>query len=233
MISSSFISIASHELKTPITGLKLQAEMAKRMIEKLGPEALTPDRVKKIIDNFYNDVDRLKRLVDDILDISRINTGKLSMKFETLNVDEFMTEVIERMSFNFPKFNQLVNVNMSTPVLAQWDPLRIEQVVTNLIANALRYGNNSEINLMTYIDGGQINISVTDNGPGISETNQKKIFERFECDLDNKTSSGLGLGLYIANEIIKSHGGQFELRSTLGKGATFTVRLPPCQKKLN
>lgn len=227
MISSSFISIASHELKTPITGLKLQAEMAKRLIEKLGPEALTPDRVKKIINNFYTDIDRLKRLVDDILDISRIDSGKLSMKFETINVDDFMAEVIERMGFNFPKFNQMVNAKTATPVLAHWDPLRIEQVITNLISNAFRYGDNSEITLVTYIENENIIISVTDKGPGITLANQKLLFERFKGDLDNRESSGLGLGLFIANEIIKSHGGQLELISGPGKGSTFTVKLPP------
>ena len=152
------------------------------------------------------------------------------MKLETLNVDDFMAEVIERMSFNLPKFNQFVNVNMSTPVLAQWDPLRIEQVITNLISNALRYGNNSEIKLISYIDGEHIVISVTDKGPGISEANQKLIFERFECEKENQASSGLGLGLFIANEIVKSHGGQLDLRSEPGAGSTFSVKLPPCQK---
>lgn len=230
IINSNFISIASHELKTPITGLKLQAEIAKRMIDKLGPEALTPDRVKKIIDNFHNDIDRLKRLVDDILDITRISSGKLSMKYETINVDSFMTEVVERMSLNFPKFNQLVSVHMHTPVLVHWDSLRIEQVIINLMSNALRYGKNSNIELLTYIEADNIVISVKDHGAGMSASEQKKLFEKFKFDTGKKEGSGLGLGLYIAYEIVKSHGGRLELQSEPGYGSTFTVKLPPYLK---
>lgn len=228
--TSNFLSVASHELKTPITGLKLQAEIAKRMIDKLGPEALTPDRVRKIIDNFYNDIDRLKRLVDDILDISRISSGKLSMKYETINVDNFMTEVVERMALNFPKFNQLVSVHMHTPVLVHWDSLRIEQVITNLMSNAFRYGNNSNIELLTYIEAENIIISVRDHGTGMSAAEQSKLFEKFKFESGHKECSGLGLGLYIANEIVKSHGGRLELKSEYGYGSTFTVKLPPYQK---
>ena len=226
MMNTNFLSIASHELKTPIAGLKLQAEMAKRAIEKLGPDALSPERVKKIIDNFYNDIDRLKRLVDDMLDISRIQSGKLSMKFERINVDAYMTEVIERMSFNVPKFNLLVNANTNAPVWANWDPLRIEQVITNLICNACRYGNNSKIKLMTSVHKESIIISVSDSGPGISEENQKLIFDRFKGGMRRSDNSGLGLGLFIANEIIKAHGGQLQLESILGKGSNFLVKIP-------
>jgi signal transduction histidine kinase len=226
MINTEFLSIASHELKTPIAGLKLQAEMAKRAIEKLGPDALSPDRVKKIINNFYNDADRLKRLVDDMLDISRIQSGKLSMKFERLNVDAFMAEVIERMGFNFPKFSLLVNANTNAPVWASWDPLRIEQVITNLICNAFKYANNSEIKLVTSVQDEKIIILVSDSGPGISLENQKLIFDRFKGNMERNESSGLGLGLFIANEIIKAHGGQLQLESIPGKGSSFFVKIP-------
>jgi len=221
-----FLSIASHELKTPITGLKLQAEMAKRAIEKLGPEALSPERVKKIIDNFYNDIDRLKRLVDDMLDVSRLNSGKLSMKLEPVHVDEFMGEVIERMTHNFPNFNKLVNVTINAPVSVRWDSMRIEQVMNNLLSNAFRYGNDSEIKFSTHVEDDKVHFTVRDQGHGISLENQNLIFERFKGCTEKNDNSGLGLGLFIANEIVKAHNGQIHLESTPGQGAAFTVELP-------
>jgi signal transduction histidine kinase len=226
MMNTNFLSIASHELKTPIAGLKLQAEMAKRTIDRLGPEALSPEKVKKIIENFHQDINRLKRLVDDMLDISRINTGKLSMRFEYINFDEFMEEIKERLSLNFPLFNKLVKVNINTPVIIQMDPLRLEQVISNLISNAFRYGQDSEIELTTSYNGEFLIISVSDQGPGINITERPFIFKKFEQSNLKRETSGLGLGLFICHEIIKEHSGSIHLTSAPGDGATFKVHLP-------
>jgi signal transduction histidine kinase len=225
-VKNMFLSIASHELKTPITGLKLQAEMAKRTIDRLGPEALSPEKVKKIIENFHQDINRLKRLVDDMLDISRINTGKLSMSFEYINFDEFMEEIKERLSLNFPNFNRLVKVNINTPVIIQMDPLRLEQVINNLISNAFRYGQDSDIELTTCYNDEFLFISVSDQGPGIKMMEQDLIFKKFEQSNVKRETSGLGLGLFISHEIIKEHRGSIHLRSAPGEGATFKVQLP-------
>lgn len=223
---NEFLSIASHELKTPITGLKLQAEMAKRAIEKLGPDAFSPDRVKKLIDNFHYDINRLKRLVDDILDVSRITSGKLSMKMEYINVEEFLLEIVDRMSQNFPLFNHLVDVKINAPIHMTWDPHRMEQVISNLISNAIRYGNGSSIKFYIFTHSKSLFISVSDKGPGISPENQKFLFERFNKKKEKIENGGLGLGLFISNEIVKAHNGQIHLESHFGEGANFTVEIP-------
>ena len=223
---NDFLSIASHELKTPITGLKLQAEMAKRAIEKLGPDAFSPERVKKLVDNFHYDINRLKRLVDDILDVSRITSGKLSMEMEYVNIEEFMFEIVDRMSQSFIQFNQLVNVKINAPINVILDLHRMEQVISNLISNAIRYGNESPITFYIFTHSKHLFISVSDKGPGISAENQRSLFERSEKKKRKIENEGLGLGLYIANEIVKAHKGKIHLESHLGEGTNFTVEIP-------
>lgn len=223
---NDFLSIASHELKTPITGLKLQAEMAKRAIEKLGPDAFSPERVKKLVDNFHYDINRLKRLVDDLLDVSRITSGKLSMKMESVNVEEFLIEIVERMSQSFTQFNQLVDVKINAPIHMTWDPHRMEQVICNLICNAIRYGNGTAIKLYVFTHSNNLFISVSDKGPGISRENQKFLFQKSKKKEIKVENEGLGLGLYISNEIVKAHKGQIHLESHFGEGANFTVEIP-------
>lgn len=225
-LRNELLSIASHELKNPITGLKLQAEMAKRSIETQGPDALSPIKVKKIIDNFHTDIVRLKRLVDDMMDVSRLDAGKLSMKYEYFNLDEFMSDVLERLSSTFPSYKDLVKVTINTPVLVKWDRVRMEQVISNLFCNAFKYGNDSQIKLSTSFDDQHILISVSDQGPGIAEIDQATIFDRFKIASDKKDCCGLGLGLYLCHEIVKAHRGTIKLKSSLGKGSTFTVVIP-------
>ncbi len=223
---NDFLSIASHELKTPIAGLKLQAEMAKRAIEKNGPEAYSPERVKKLVDNFHYDINRLKRLVDDILDVSRITSGKLSMKMEYINIEKFLFEIVERMSQSFIQFNHLVDVKINAPIHMTWDSHRMEQVISNLISNAIRYGNGLPIKFYVFTHSKSLFISVSDKGPGISDENQKSLFERFKKKKEKIENEGLGLGLYITNEIVKAHKGKIHLVSLSGEGANFTVEIP-------
>lgn len=223
---NEFLSIASHELKTPITGLKLQAEMAKRAIEKHGPDAFCAERVKKLVDNFHYDINRLKRLVDDILDLSRITSGKLSMKMERINIDVFLLQIVERISQSFTQFNQLVDVKINAPIFMNLDPHRMEQVISNLISNAIRYGNGSPIKLYVFAHSKKLFISVSDKGPGISFENQKSLFERFKKKKEKIENEGLGLGLYITSEIVKAHQGEIKLESLSGEGATFIVEIP-------
>ena len=216
---NEFISTASHELKTPLAALMLQMEMAKRSV------SLTPEKISKIFDNTHRDVLRLKRLVDDMLDVSRIASGKLSMDFEFFHLDEFMEELLDRMAPAFPQFSQ-VKIHLNAPVMVHWDRFRIEQVVMNLLTNAFRYGENQKITIQTKVAGNRASIIVKDFGMGIAEENLNKIFERFERGSNTRETSGLGLGLYICQEIVKHHQGQMIVQSVVGAGSTFTAELP-------
>lgn len=222
---SEFISIASHELKTPLTALKLQVEMARRSFEK-NDESLSKEKFQQIINRTHGDIERLSRLVDDMLDVSRINHGRFNMHFEFFDLEEFMDECLERASSAIKNFRQQVRIKVKAPVMVRWDRFRIEQVVLNILTNAFRYGGDSEVEVSVTAGGGYAYISIKDQGQGISPENQKKIFEKYEKGNHNRTTEGLGLGLYISNEIIKQHGGQIKLQSAPGKGSTFELQLP-------
>jgi signal transduction histidine kinase len=219
-----FFSIASHELKNPLAGLKLQAEMASRKLTLQGSTAFCPEVMKKIFDNFNRDINRMMRLVDEMTDVAKICNGKFSLEKEYLDLNEYLRGVVERLKLTFPAFNRLENVHLSTPLLVRIDPVRMEQVMSNLISNAIKYGNNSPITLKSYFDQDNIYITVSDLGPGIQEKDQTRIFKLFERI--SSDTQGLGLGLFICHEIIKAHSGVIHLKSSPGNGSTFTLKLP-------
>lgn len=223
-----FLSIASHELKTPLTSLKLQSQVMMRSIKRNDPEALSHDKVTHLIKQIDNQTSRLTRLVDDMLDISRIRTGRLKMQKEEVDVSEIILEVIERLHPQFIKVTgNAPDVQIDGKITACWDRFRIEQVLTNLFTNAIRYGNEKPIQVKVAKNKELVSISVIDQGIGIAPENVDRIFDRFErAGMSASEVSGLGLGLFITNQIVKAHGGNIDVTSTTGKGSTFTVNLP-------
>lgn len=223
---NDFISIASHELKTPLTALKLQVEMAKRTLDMQDSEGLSQEKVRQIIDRTHKDVLRLSRLVDDMLDVSRINTGKFNMIFEFFNLEEFFEQFLNRATTGLENFENLLTVIVNAPVMVKWDRFRIEQVILNILTNAIRYGNNTPIHLTVTSGGGYAYIKIKDHGPGISKENHKKIFERYERVNHDREKDGFGLGLFLSSEIMRCHQGTIELISDLGQGTTFDLQIP-------
>lgn len=221
---NEFISIASHELKTPLTALKLQVEMAKKSLEQ-NLTALPPEKMKSIMNRTHQDIARLSRLVDDMLDVSRINTGRFTMNYEFFELGEFFDSLVER-TFTNENDRKKISMKINAPELVKWDRIRIEQVMINLLTNALRYGENSPIEVTVTSGGGYAYIEVRDYGPGIPPENQQKIFERYERGNYDRKKDGLGLGLYICSQIVGLHAGKLSLESTPGKGAAFRTKLP-------
>lgn len=221
-IRDEFISIASHELKTPLTSLKLQTQMTRRQIVK--PEMLLQDKMQKQLDYTINQIDRLNKLVDDMLDISRINTGKLNITKVDFNFSELLLELVERFS---PQFNA-VGINVQTEIepgiIGHWDSYKIEQVVNNLFSNAIRYSPRKTVTVGLKAMGDKAVFNVQDEGMGIEPKNLERIFERFERISSN--ISGLGLGLYITRQILDLHQGTIKADSKLGEGANFIIELP-------
>jgi signal transduction histidine kinase len=231
MARDEFVSIASHELKTPLTSLKLQAQIMQRTISK-DPSQLTPEKLESLVSQIDLQTTRLTRLVDDMLDISRIRTGILKINKEQVNLAEVIADVIERLR---PQFIEKMGVppqcDLEKNLIGQWDRFRLEQVMTNLFTNAIRYGKEKPINVKAYRDQDIVKVSVKDQGMGIAEENQRKIFMRFErAGMSASEVSGLGLGLFITKQIVEAHGGTIEVQSELEKGSTFTVSLPLSDK---
>ena len=221
-----FISIASHELKTPLTSLKLQNQIHQRILKNPTPTFSSPERVHQLVESTGRQVDRLGRLIEDMLDVSRIHTGKLTLEKAETDLAELILEVLEGMSAQLTMADCEVDLKLEPHTLVVCDRYRIEQVIINLLTNAIRYAGGAPIFIQLEGKNGFAEISVRDSGPGISTENQQRIFDRFERAVSSSNISGLGLGLYICREIIESHGGQISLSSKEGEGATFLIRLP-------
>lgn len=222
-----FLSIASHELKTPLTSLKLQAQLHKRAILKNDPSAYSIENVDSIIDQTEKQVTRLTRLVDDMLDVSRIRSGRLKINREEVNLADLVEDVVKRISNQFKAASyEVPKVTLDKNAIGKWDKLRIEQVLINLLTNAIKYGAKKSIEIVVKAKAESVILSVKDSGIGIPKEMQNKIFDRFERAVSASEVSGLGLGLFITKQIVKAHGGNIWLESEPGAGSTFLVELP-------
>ena len=222
-----FLSICSHELKTPLTSLKMQIQITNRLREKKGDEvAFSIENMSKFLNQADKSVDRIIHLVNDMLDISRVSTGKLSLNLERVNLEKLVLEVNERLSTFMEFANCPVQIEYDKDIVGLWDRFRIEQVLTNLLTNAAKYAPEKPIFVSVKKDQNTAILKVRDHGEGISEENQKRIFERFVRAVSSSSVSGLGLGLYISKEIVQLHHGSIQVESTRGEGTTFTVILP-------
>ncbi len=217
-----FLSIASHELNTPLTSLKLHTQMMhKRM------DVLTPERLNKFFNQTDVQITRLGRLVDDMLDASRIRDGKLSLNIQEDDLKKIVQEAVERITPNY------IEANAPVPELTvqgrdftcELDRHRFEQVMSNLLINAFKYGEGKQVNIYLSQAGENFVLKVEDHGKGISEADKQRIFDQFYRG-KSPTGEGLGLGLFITRQIVHAHGGEISLESSPGKGSVFTVTIP-------
>lgn len=219
-IRDDFLSIASHELKTPITSLQLQLQLVHRKVQRAAIKDPLLAEVQKIMESSVRGVRRLTSLVDDLLDVSRIQAGRLTYHFESVDLADIIQETIGHSANP-----SLVSTHLET-VMVDCDPFRMEQVITNLLSNAIKYGMGNPIAVSLRSEGKQAVVKVSDGGVGIPPNLHQKIFERFERGCQDENISGLGLGLYIADSIIRSHQGEIRVQSSPGEGTTFEILLP-------
>jgi signal transduction histidine kinase len=169
-------------------------------------------------------VARLASLIDELLDVSRISEGRLSLQPERLDLAELAREIAARFAEE-KRAAPPIAVRAEGPVVGQWDRRRLEQVVENLVSNAVKYGAGSPVEVEVALDG-SARLTVADGGAGIAARDQARIFERFERAVPSRTVAGLGLGLWIVREIVTASGGTVSVESELNRGSKFTVRLP-------
>ncbi len=184
------------------------------------------ERLGKVVSESERQIDRLNRLVDELLDVSRINNGKLTLHFEELNLTELIADVINRFSANLAKVGCMVTFVSPGPVLGSWDRLRIDQVLTNLLTNAAKYGPGKPVEVLLESEDGYARFTVRDQGIGIPFEHHSRIFERFERAVSSSHFGGLGLGLYIVRQILEAHGGTISVESQPGDGSSFSVTVP-------
>jgi PAS domain S-box-containing protein len=226
-LRDEFLSIASHELRTPLTALQLQMHMTRRLMEKGELEKVSPERLNQLIGGTSRSIQRITRLIDDMLDITRINSGQMILKPESLQLRPYILEAKLLLLQIMPPNAHPPEVEVVCPddAVVFWDRYRIEQVIINLLTNAVRYGEGKPITVAVEVKE-KIHIKVSDQGMGIEAENLKRIFKRFERAVDSKAISGLGLGLYICQQIVELHNGEIIVSSVPKKGSTFEVVLP-------
>ena len=213
-----FLSIASHELRTPLTALKLR-------LQSIQQGELAADLRKKV-DSAARQTERLGRLVDNLLDVSRITTGHLELDLEAVDLAELCREVTDRFRDEASLVGSQVEVDLPDALPGSWDRLRLEQVVTNLLSNAVKYGEGRPIRVSLRGTHVGAELAVEDQGIGIDEHDVENIFQRFQRGGQRPKSDGLGMGLYISRQIVTAHGGSIRVSSRRGEGARFTVDLP-------
>lgn len=225
-----FLSIASHELKTPLTTLQLQIQGLLRKtqggapdppLEVIAPRLLTAER----------QVDRLTDLINNLLDISRITAGRLDLELEPVDLTAVVRESVGRAREEFVRAACPVRVEADGACMGQWDRMRVEQVVTNLLSNAVKYGAGQPIEISISGDEASARLIIRDHGIGIPPEHQARIFERFERAVSDRHYGGLGLGLWIVHRIVDALGGRILVESESGKGSLFTVTLPRAPRK--
>ncbi|MFP3515644.1 hybrid sensor histidine kinase/response regulator [Pseudomonas sp. SIMBA_077] len=225
-----FMSIVSHEVRTPLNGLILETQLRKMHLERGNTQAFSMDKLQSMVERDERQIQSLIRLVEDMLDVSRIRTGKLSIRPSAFDLTQLVSNLLEVFSPQISASQASVSLHAQESVIGHWDEFRIEQVITNLLTNALRYGANKPVDVAVYTEGQYAVVQVRDQGIGISQENQQRIFQQFERVSSTQVISGLGLGLFISEQIIAAHSGKIEVFSELGEGALFKVYLPLVQK---
>jgi two-component system CheB/CheR fusion protein len=216
-----FIGIASHELKTPVTSIKAYAELVQEQLTETG-DTLNGDLMNRL----SGQIEKLSDLISDLLDTTKISEGQLRLTLRPTDVSALLAEKLDDMK-RIADQTFLLNMDTLHPVVADSD--RIGQVVTNLLANAVKYSpRNSTITVTAHNEAEGIRVSVRDEGYGISEPDQRKIFDQFYRVTTNNmdTFPGTGLGLYVSRQIIERHGGKITVDSHLGEGSVFSFTIP-------
>ncbi|MFJ3367155.1 ATP-binding protein [Pseudomonas sp. NPDC086251] len=221
-----FMSIVAHEVRTPLNGLILETQLRKMHLARDNASAFTLDKMHAMVDRDERQIKSLIRLIEDMLDVSRIRTGKLSIRPKRFDLSALVSGLLQNFAAQIDAAESSVTLDAEQPVIGSWDEFRIEQVISNLLTNALRYGAKSPITVKVYSDNQQALVEVRDLGIGISEENQKRIFQQFERVTAKHAVAGLGLGLFISEQIVAAHGGSITVESRIGEGALFRVCLP-------
>jgi PAS domain S-box-containing protein len=219
-----FVAIATHELRTPLSALSLQLKALQRTVD--AGHMPTEEKLRQSLVTARRQTERLEQLVNDLLDVARISTGWLELEREEVDLAELVQQLVVRFEEKLAEAGCTPVVRADTPVVAKVDRLRVEQVVMNLLSNAMKYAPGQPVELHVECEQEMAVIRVRDYGPGISPEARARIFERYQRASGKHSRESLGLGLYVARRIARAHGGELTVESTPGQGALFILRLP-------
>ncbi len=213
------ISTVSHELRSPLTSVKGYTSLLLSRWDRL-----SDDQKKTMLEQVHHDADRVTRLVSELLDISRLETGHLQLRFQTVALPSIASSVVAKLTFEYPELEcTLAFAEGFPPVLA--DPDKVEQVLTNLVENAAKYASLKGMTVSGTVAGNSVSVAVADTGEGIPRTDLPHIFTKF-YRRDQGRPSGSGLGLWISRGLVEAHGGRLDADSVEGRGSVFSFTLP-------
>lgn len=222
-----FLSIAAHELKTPMTVLRLNLERAVQLVVNDADGLVSTGPVEARLTPAVRQLTRLQNLVDSLLDVSRLSTRGMELAMETVDLSRLVQEQVERLQSQARSARVELEATVPPePVLLFGDPQRLEQAVAHLLTNAIKFGEGRPAHARLETHDGHAVLTVKDEGVGIAPEDQARIFRRFERVTSGDRFDGLGLGLFLAQEIATAHEGALTVKSALGEGATFELRLP-------
>ena len=217
-----FLALASHELRTPLTPLRLNLQLVERALDKRSPVDPLAERIAVAL----RQLDRLSRLVEDMLDVARGLPWQITIEPIEADVAQLCADVVARFAEVAARARCAIDLRASPPAIARIDPARMEQVVAQLLSNAIKYGAGAPITVRVEPRPGRVVVAVEDRGLGVAPEVQAKIFGLFARSAADLGHGGLGLGLYVARQIVEAHGGRISCSSRPGAGTTFEVDLP-------
>ena len=213
------VSTVSHELRSPLTSVKGYTSLLLSRWERIAD-----DKKKEMLEQVHHDADRVTRLIGELLDISRLQTGRLVLRRQMVDLQELTTSVVQKVTMEYPDLECDIRFSEGFPRIYA-DPDKLEQVLTNLVENACKYASPTGMVVEGRVDGDDVAVAVTDRGEGIPESDLPKVFTKFfRRDLGKPTGSGLGL--WISRGLVEAHGGELEATSQLGEGTTFRFTVP-------
>jgi signal transduction histidine kinase len=226
-----FMSLVAHELRTPLNTLFLETQMRSLQLKRGNLPAFNPEQMGNMIKRDERQIKAMIRLIDDMLDVSRMKSGTLSIRPGKVELMGLLERVVNDLSLQAAAAGSTLQLAAHEPVEGVWDEFRIEQVIVNLLTNALRYGGGGQVELSVQkvsdeVCGTKVRIDVRDHGKGIAPDFIDRIFEPYERGAKAGEPKGLGLGLYISRQLASSHGGELTVQSVPGQGATFSLLLP-------
>jgi PAS domain S-box-containing protein len=224
VLRDDFLSVASHELRTPLTSLKLEVANLARIARRESVDS-SPKVIAKV-EKIDSQAARLHRLIDELLDVSRIAAGRLELHLESVDIAQVVNEVGARFNEEAVRVGCALTVRAPVSIVGHWDKSRLDQVVTNLVSNAIKYGDSKPIEVDLGADDDRAVLVIRDHGVGIAPHDHERIFGRFERAASSRNYGGIGLGLWIVKQIVDALGGTVNVASTQGSGSTFTVELP-------
>ncbi|HEX8536878.1 MAG TPA: ATP-binding protein [Cystobacter sp.] len=221
-----FLSMASHDLRSPLTSLRLQLQAVRRDLQPGDKGPCAPEKLVSRVESMERQTDRMLRMMDALLDISQMTAGRLELKRQKLDLVELVRGALGSLDEELRQSGMQVRVHAEGQVEGMWDRLRLEQVVDNLLSNAVKYGKGQPVDLTVCRDDTTAKLVVRDQGVGIAPEDQERLFERFERVRLDRDITGYGVGLWIVRRVVEAHGGRVFVESRLGEGASFTVLLP-------